>query len=158
MAESPIGVTFIPSAEQAAEGPRRGNLEGDLGQAFKILSLHLPRVLGARPLAPETLLKAKGASAIGDVNPYAMVFDALLRSSMGGGAFGGGGSVPGGASLPGGGVPPPNVIPGGDERGRVYDPLSTPLPTGSALPQIPRNPMDDKYNFSRERDMGQGLY
>jgi len=86
---NPIGVTFIPSADNAAQGPQRGALEGpggsDLAQAFKILCLHLPRVLGAQSLAPRRLLTSPGSAALPPgFNPQAAVIQALLQA-MGGG-------------------------------------------------------------------------
>lgn len=119
MAENPIGVTFIPTAEQQALGPKRGGIETDLGEAFKILSLRLPRVLGAKaPVRPE-LLNAPGAAGLAGnladntgFNPYGQVFEALVRALISGqtptpGGYpaygspqGGGMASPGGASLP----------------------------------------------------------
>ena len=86
---NPIGVTFIPSADNAAQGPQRGSLEGpggsDLAQAFKILSLHLPRVLGAQSLAPKRLLTSPGSAALpSGFNPQAAVIQALLQAMAGG--------------------------------------------------------------------------
>lgn len=80
----PIGITFMPTADAQAEGPRRGQMEGDLQQAFKILSLNLPRVQGARALAPQRLLESPGASGFPGTNPHAAVFEALLKASAGG--------------------------------------------------------------------------
>lgn len=77
-----IGITFLPSDEQASLGPRQGNLEGDLGQAFKILSLRLPRVMGARSITPQSNLTAPGSAGVS--NPYAAAFQALLRTMAGG--------------------------------------------------------------------------
>jgi hypothetical protein len=98
MPSNPIGVTFIPSADNQAMGPQRGALEGpsgNLGQAFKILNLHLPRVLGQGAPAPEGLLRSRGAEGIaGGGDPYAAVFAALLKA-MAGGA---GGTLPGGGA------------------------------------------------------------
>lgn len=127
MAGNDIGVTFIPSEQNlAAQGPRQGAAEGDLsagrssdlGQAFKILSLQLPRVVSAAAPTSPDLLTAPGARTTppaarvppsngipinGQPNvtqpydPMAAVFAALLRSLQGGSAA----SV-GGADLLGG--------------------------------------------------------
>jgi hypothetical protein len=98
MPSNPIGVTFIPSADNQAMGPQRGALEGpsgNLGQAFKILNLHLPRVLGQGAPAPEGLLRSQGSAGVaGGGDPYAAVFAALLKA-MAGGA---GGTLPGGSA------------------------------------------------------------
>lgn len=119
MAGNDIGVTFIPSqANQQAQGPSQGSLEGDLsrggssdlGQAFKILSLQLPRVVSpVAPVSPDLLTPGVGRTApptamkppAGNVpingqpnvtqppaavDPMAAVFAALLRSLSGGSA------------------------------------------------------------------------
>lgn len=113
MATNPIGITFLPSDENQALGPQRGQMEGDLGQAFKILSLRLPRIQGAHAIAPPDLLNAPGASGQpGGMNPQAAIFDALLKAMQG---QGGGGMGPM-ATTPIG-IPqapaPPRVIAGG---------------------------------------------
>lgn len=154
MAEQPIGITFLPSADAAANGPRQAGIEGqggsDLTQAFKILSLHLPRVLGAAAIAPKRLLTSPGAAGLapaggGGSNPYSAVFESLLRQLTGGGMSGGpsslsslygnSGSVfdamsafdtPGSSpsGLGAGGVPVPRISP-------ADEPTSAPPITGS---------------------------
>src|SRR5689334_14282471 len=91
MAQQPLGISFIPTEENQQLGPRRGQLEGsggsDLAEAFKILNLHLPRVLGARSIAPKSTLTAPGSSAVGGgFDPASAVFEALIRSMTQGGA------------------------------------------------------------------------
>lgn len=113
MAMNQIGVTFMPSQEQAAFGPRQGAAEGDLQQAWKILSLRLPRVLGARAPAPSSLLTSPGSAGMMG-NPNASVMRALVEAYMGGQQ-----APPMGD--PGQFTPPkprteflPNPVPGGD--------------------------------------------
>jgi hypothetical protein len=66
----PLGITFLPTDDHHTRGPRRGNRESDLLEAFKILSLRMPRVPGASAIAPSSLLNALGASAVpGGFNP-----------------------------------------------------------------------------------------
>jgi len=86
MPSAPIGITFLPSQDAQAMGPRQGQMEGDLAQAFKILSLRLPQVLGAQALAPKRLLTSPGSAGVNtSASPYAAVFEALLQSALGGG-------------------------------------------------------------------------
>lgn len=86
----PIGISFMPTADASANGPRQAGIEGqggsDLAQAFKILNLHLPRVLGAAAIAPKRLLTSQGSGAFtgGGGSPYAQIFQALLQSIAGG--------------------------------------------------------------------------
>lgn len=102
MNNNQIGVTFMPSAENQADGPRQGGLQGDVGQALKILSLQLPRVLGARAITPPGLMNGGGGSmGMGGgmnpgFNPHAAVFQALLHAM----------------AQQGGAGPLPNVTPG----------------------------------------------
>lgn len=136
MANSPIGITFLPSEENAAQGPKRGNLEGDLGQAFKILSLRLPRVQGAKAIAPPELLNAPGASGLaapgapgapaGGFNPLSTIFETLLKSMAGGGGM----SPQSNTSI---GLPtapaPPRIIPGEGARPLMAAPgVTEPVP------------------------------
>jgi hypothetical protein len=87
----PIGITFSPSAQNQAQGPNNLRNEGgigsgstDLAQAYKILSLRLPTVVGAQaPVAP-ALLKSPGSAALpSGMNPQAALFAALLKSMLG---------------------------------------------------------------------------
>jgi hypothetical protein len=121
MANQPIGVTFMPSEDNQAMGPRNyaanGPAGGDLADAFKILSLRLPTVLGASALSSKRLLTSPGAAGVGGgFNPSAAVFDALLRAMTGnpamaspqadGGGFGASGTSNQGPTL---GVPPTDL-------------------------------------------------
>lgn len=102
VADAPIGISFIPSAQnQAQQGPRQAGLEGDLSQAFKILSLRLPTTVGAASPVPQALLTNPGASGLPSAgpsapyDPMAAVFTALLKSMAGGDLMAPmGGSVP----------------------------------------------------------------
>lgn len=98
MANGPIGINFLPSQDAADQGQQRGNMEGDLGEAFKVLSLRMPRVVGARALTPGSNLSGAGASGLsglsgninsggeqGGFNPNAALFQALISALMGGG-------------------------------------------------------------------------
>jgi hypothetical protein len=114
MANNPIGISFLPSDENQAMGPKRGQMEGDLGQAFKILSLRLPSVTGAHAIAPPALLNAPGAAGVGGgFNPQAAIFEALLRAMQGQG-----GGLSGPTSSTSIGLPTspgaPKVIPGNE--------------------------------------------
>jgi hypothetical protein len=94
-------ISFAPTADQAQDALRRGQLEG-IPQAIKVLSLRLPRVLGARAPAPPDLLNAPGAQG---ADPFlGEVIKTLARTltPMGIPAGFGGGETPG----------TPQVIPG----------------------------------------------
>jgi hypothetical protein len=74
-----IGVSFAPTFENALDGSRRGSMEG-LQQAMKIISLRLPRVIGARPIAPASLLQSPGA---GGADPYGGAVIQTLMQALG---------------------------------------------------------------------------
>lgn len=84
----PIGVTFMPSAENQQMGGRQGAMEGggsDLAQAFKVLSLRLPQVLGARAPAPASLLNGAGSAGVAPgQNSNSAMFQAILKAMLGG--------------------------------------------------------------------------
>lgn len=175
MADAPIGISFIPTADAAANGPRQAGIEGqggsDLAQAFKILSLHLPRVLGAAAIAPKRLLNSPGSAGVasaGGFNPYSAVFQSLLQQLTGGAGmggpgadvaslsslFGGGGQTSYGGDSGGSGgtgdytpssTPAPNVMPG-DSGPKSGEGAPLPMPTPTPTPSYPgggtREPRD----------------
>jgi hypothetical protein len=121
-----LGVSFAPTTDNAAMGPKNGSLAG-VPQAIQVISMQLPRLLGARPVAPGSLLGSQG----GGGNP--VVQSALLQTilkSLG---------LPGGTAGPGPVQPTPN------ERGPelpspftpMSDPAFTPPSAGSSQPAIP---------------------
>ncbi len=98
MANAPIGINFMPTQDAADMGQQRGNMEGDLGEAIKILSLRAPRVVGARSITPGSNLSGGGSGSLaglagnidtggqsGGFNPNAALFQALISALMGGG-------------------------------------------------------------------------
>ena len=138
----PIGITFMPSADNAALGPEQGGLNGpgqDLSQAFKILSLRLPRVLGAGAISAPRLLNSPGAAGVSGLNPHAAVFEALLRALVGGGAPSGfgGPDAPFAASPPG---YPPGPGPSAPPLARPPGEPPTRIPTSSG-----GDPSRDRY-------------
>lgn len=142
MADQPIGISFIPSAQNQANGPANLRNEGgigaastDLADAYKILSLRLPTVVGAQaPVAP-SLLTSQGSQGLANgMNPSAALFAALIKSMLGvssasspmGGSVGDqfGGSPTGGA---------PN---GGSPMGGSPGPDSSAINPGRLVPKI----------------------
>lgn len=101
MANGPIGINFMPTQDAADMGRQRGSMEGDLGEAIKVLSLRAPRVVGARSITPGSNLDGAGAGGLqslsgninsggeqGGFNPNAALFQALISALMGGGGQG----------------------------------------------------------------------
>lgn len=121
-----FGVSFAPTAENAMEGNRQGQLEG-LPAAIKILSLHMPRFVGARGIAPDELLNGRGANG---VDPFASsVMQSLLQS------------------LTSGAAPAPVITPGADRPSLdpvIEAPPSTPQTPPAPAPEprrrVPRVP------------------
>jgi hypothetical protein len=130
----PVGITFMPGQDAQALGPQNMGANGpggDLSQAFKILSLRLPRVLGAGALSSPRLLNSPGASGSG-MNPHAAVFEALLRALVGGGSPGG---FPGGTAA--GPEPTPYSPP--------YSTQPVPVPRGPDMGQPPAAPAPPQF-------------
>jgi hypothetical protein len=128
VADAPIGISFIPSAQNQALGNQAAGREStlgggpssDLAAAYKILSLRLPTVVGATAPTPASNLTGGGASAVsslpGGLSPHAALFTALLKAAMSGGGF----DMSALTGL-GGGM-------GGDASGAAAPPPSTPRP------------------------------
>lgn len=96
-----MGVNFAPTAENAMDAPRQGQLEG-LPAAIKILSLRMPKFLGARGLAPGALMDGMGGGR--GMDPFASsVMEAMMASLMGGSGQADVNIIPGVG--PGGGQP-----------------------------------------------------
>ena len=78
-----VGLTFAP---QRSTDPReRATTSAALGpseRALQILSLHLPRILGARAVSPASLLTPSQAPAP-SVSPESAVLQSALRSFLG---------------------------------------------------------------------------
>lgn len=124
MDNNSLGISFAPTADQAEMGPRRGPLEG-LPQAIKILSLHMPRILGAR--APVSSALVNPSAGAGGIDPYLSALFQTLAKTMSP-------NMPNAGGLPGGaaGGPMPR-------RGPVYAPPYQPsMP--DAMPSKPPMP------------------
>lgn len=82
------GLSFLPSTQNNLD--KSGSNALAPGQsAIDVISLNLPRILGARPLAPSTLLGGGSTGATRTDDPNQIVLQALMRSAMstpGGGA------------------------------------------------------------------------
>lgn len=85
MADLPYGVSFAPTSDNALNGPKNGSLAG-VPEAIQVLSFHIPRILGAKPIAPAQLLNGQGGQGM---DPFAMVTQTLLaalaKQQLGGG-------------------------------------------------------------------------
>lgn len=129
-----MGVSFVPGGQgDPLNRQQQGEASGapPLQQAIQMLSLRLPRVVGANALAPGQLLNAPGGMG-GSGNP---LLEALLRLA----GMGGGSGSPGGQPtqiLPGfSGSPMARINPGDQMQrpGPQLQPPSAP-PTNSAGP------------------------
>lgn len=133
------GVSFAPTRENAAMGPRQGQLTG-VPQAVQVLSLALPRVVGARPVAPPDLLTAKGGEGIDPI--ASAILQTMLRTMRGQPQPGQPGSLPGGTAGPNiPDVPTPRPGPGrgGGREGSPFQ-VPEPDPMPSPMPSIPGRP------------------
>ena len=121
-----FGYSFMPgqNGDQAQQRQQPGWAGPQ--SAIQMLSLRLPRVLGAQALAPGALLNSQGAGGLPDP-----LLQAILRLAGQAGPGGPGGGAPGGPSLMGGAPPSapmapagpmtPRVIPGDEDRQTFTD-------------------------------------
>jgi hypothetical protein len=156
MADQPIGISFIPTAQNQANGPQAASAQGEIGrgpntdlaQAYKILSLRLPTVVGAQAPVKASLLTSPGSSGVlpGGMDPYAALFQALLKSMLSSGPDAG-------SSLPGSSAPSTSTAPqdgGLPSPGRTVPRITVPqqqFPTGvedaSPAPTAPQRDYQD---------------
>jgi hypothetical protein len=143
-----IGVSFLPGQQQGQAGAGTGTADPQeaVSQAIKILSLRLPRVVGANAIAPQALLTAPGAAG---VNSGGMNIDRLVQMILQGLVPGGGGSqAPGaGPSVPGAAGISPTLAqifaqtrPSGAMTGAQTGPPSTGVPAPAAPSPSPWTP------------------
>jgi len=155
-----IGISFSPGqSDQQQQQGTGGSPSGapPLQQALQLLSLRLPRVLGANALAPSALLNASGASGL--AGPRDVSLEQWLARLFGHGGFvsngwaGSGGLAshsptgtpfdipPPSAPLPriSAGQLDPGAPPGSGGGPRANVPL-IPIPGGSPRFAVPRNP------------------
>lgn len=141
-----IGIKFLPSEDQALDGKRQGSLAGVPEQAFKILSLRLPKILGARAIAPQGLLESRGSA--GMPNPLSAIFESLLRVHRGG-SMGGGGPMGAPMGPSPASVSSPRIIPkeppAAFEPSQLIDhrPTMRTVDRGSSVPE--RRPLGGGY-------------
>lgn len=79
-----IGVSFQPGSEQNGQSPNGGSKPSSgsgVQEAIRILSLRLPRVLGAQGVAPMPLLTSQGSG--GNPRVDQIVNQVLARAGMG---------------------------------------------------------------------------
>lgn len=122
-----VGRTFQPTTGMDNSQKDRN---AKVQEAIKLLSLRLPSVVGARPVAPGQLLAGQGAGGLGAGGGESGI--QLLRRLL---AMAGGGSMPGmtsGAPM-GGGMAPSTPTP----RIGVDRPITTETPQLQTAPTIP---------------------
>lgn len=135
-----IGVSFLPSTSnyEATTQPRNARLE----DIFRILSLRLPKFLGARPIAPGELLTSPGGAALpsGGGRGGDPIADTIARHVLDN-LPGSGGGAPGGAANPAGSFAPVmggGFPGGGGGGGDASDPAGS--SSGPSVPYIPQAP------------------
>jgi hypothetical protein len=140
------GVSFAPTRDNAMMGPRNAQLTG-VPEATQVISLRLPRVVGARAIAPGALLNAAGGGG-SDLLGSALL-QTLLRTL--GGVPGMPGSLPGGTAGPNPSEEKaPNPFPGPPKEW-------TPTEPGSPVDPSPA-PSTPKPRVVPEEDPTEGRY
>lgn len=72
---NPIGVTFAPTTDQAANAKKNWSAAGGAPEAVQVLSLHVPQFAGTRALSPDALLQAPSGG-----HPVQSVVESILRN------------------------------------------------------------------------------
>jgi len=130
------GVSFQPGQNDPTKIGQKPSAERGVQEAIKILSLRLPKVVGARALAPSALLNAQGSGG----NPRVdSVVNTVLQRFLPGGA-GAGQAPPAAPMIPAGAPTGGGFTPGAQPPPNM--PLSDFFPTGNAAPRI--TPGDDQ--------------
>lgn len=160
MADNGFGVSFLPNGDQRYQRPedRMGAAGGraPLQEAVKILSMRVPRVVGANPLAPLALLQGQGAGGLQPGQLEQLMRTLGIGPSMQTGEVpttGAGPSV-GGAPSPfasmqslmptaGGAAPTVSVTAGMTDPGANAAPPPPPPPPGAATGGTSMAPEDD---------------
>jgi hypothetical protein len=132
-----IGIAFQPGSQRNdSNGADAGNRTATVPvqEAVRLLSLRLPSVVGARALAPGTLLRSPGSAGLtgpGGMNVDAMI-EWLRRQMQQSGA-----SVPSQAEGIFGSPQPASLQPSGSQP-RVDTPTQAPAPEPTFAPPPPR--------------------
>lgn len=120
MAQPGFGVSFLPGGDASYTKPRPEATQ-PLQEAIKVLSLRVPRVVGASPLAPLALLQGQGGGGM----PSGLL-ETLLRN----------------LAQPAGGPPVAAMPTPSQATGPMPAPMpQVPMPTPPAAPGIATPPM-----------------
>jgi hypothetical protein len=133
MADNGFGVSFLPNGDSRYQRPGEDTNPGSniqpVQDAIKILSLRVPRVVGANPLAPLALLQGRGGGGLSEglLQQLLRTMGQMPATNAGGPRAGVGGVGVGGAPSPfaapegaapaspfGNGAPPVRVQAGGN--------------------------------------------
>lgn len=81
MMNRPTGLSFMPPTSGDPTDQRAAaSALGPSQRALEYISLHLPRILGARKIAPASLLNATGAPAASGASPESAVLQSMMRA------------------------------------------------------------------------------
>jgi hypothetical protein len=169
MADNGFGVSFLPNGDQRYQRQDgTGGGQGPLQEAVKILSMRVPRVVGANPLAPLALLQGAGSGGLqpGQLEQLMRTLGIGPSMQSGQAAMGAGPSVGGAPSpfaaqsslMPTGQTGGPtgglvNVSAGANQGG-------TPPPPGLAQPAAPMGGAEDEggalWELARRQREGMG--
>lgn len=124
------GVSFQPGQNDPTKTGQRPTADRGVQEAIKVLSLRLPKVVGARALAPSALLNAQGSGGNTRIDS---VVNQVLQRYLPGGA-GAGQAPPAAPMIPTGAGGAGNAPFAGQYPGTM--PLSDLMPTMGRAPRI----------------------
>jgi len=152
----PLGLSFAPGQDEMTQRQNgAGPSTSPIQEAIRVLSLRMPRVLGASSPAPAALLSGPGSQGLGG-HPGNPIIEQLLRALLGGQTSGGPmDGLPGGAMIAppmmpgpgpmGGGMSGPPLIPG-FKFGEQPGPFPPGMPSGGTSSPMPPTPPPNPIN------------
>lgn len=96
----PLGRSFAPNSDQMSQRPPGGAGQSPVQEAVRVLSLRLPRVVGASAPAPGALMGGMGGQGLAGPTSNPIV-QQLMQMILGGQTAQQGGAIPG-LPVPGG--------------------------------------------------------
>jgi hypothetical protein len=137
-----FGQSFMPGADEET-GVERKPGAAPIQEAIRVLSLRMPRVVGAGGISPQPLLNSMGAGGLNVQGGLEQFLQMLFGQMPGQGSqqmqpMSAPGAMPGqmpgagGMQAPGmgaGAAPPPRVVPGEQgDRAKFGEPMPSPMP------------------------------
>lgn len=128
-----LGISFAPTQQQSEMAARQGDIEG-IPEAIRVLSLRMPRWVGARAPVNSALVQPNAGAGSGGYNPYVSAVLQSIAQQIGGMPT----SIPPIESVTGPSMPVPSQT--GPVRVPGLPPTQEPGPVWNPTPAPPKTP------------------